>query len=173
MSSLQRAVSYRSPHVEWQVLGVDEHLHLRPRGELQLADGLRAQPGLHDLPGRCNIHQFILLILILLLLLLLLYYIIINIISLVEFIRKEQERLYLRDIEKLVGVSPFMIQGISTMIILAKEIKSESESVRLRHKDKAICCVYGLTQLLLTEELWVVNLEAIDDVLHKVHVLRE
>ena len=65
-----------------------------------------------------------------------------------------------------------MIQGISTMIILAEEIKSESESVRLRHKDKAIC-VYGLTPPLLTEELWVVNLEAIDDVLHKVHVLRE
>ena len=45
----------------------------------------------------------------------------------------------MRDIKKLVGDSPFMIQGISTIIILAEEIRSQSEPVLLRNKAKPIC----------------------------------
>ena len=36
--------TYRSAHVRWQVLGVDESLNLRSGSKLELADRLGTQP---------------------------------------------------------------------------------------------------------------------------------
>lgn len=50
-SNLPLIFTHRSSHVRWKVLGVDVRLDVTLGDELELTDGIRAEPRLHYLPG--------------------------------------------------------------------------------------------------------------------------
>lgn len=91
-----------------QILWADVRLDLSPGSELELADRLRTQPRLHNFPRGWKRKVFTADVRITLLF-----------------------RWYWKEMNSF---SPFMIQGISTMIILAEEMKkrTKGESVMIR-----------------------------------------
>ena len=113
--------TYRSTHVRWQILGSNECLDLISGCKPELADCLWTQPWLHNLPCRwkedtCFIqsgsdhHPDV-------------------------TNRNNNIQHYAGWYKRAGSVSPFMIQGISTMIILAEmEKKRKSLSINIMLK---------------------------------------